>query len=120
MEPDKLITVPNGDLPIEGNNKYEVLQDFWLKDIMLHKGQIITDPVSPRWIDLRLIRKICECPKSSETDAIIITTEDCHCEEKRKRGRPKKIEESSIIVESPEPSEELIESTNQTDLSRQE
>lgn len=35
--------------------KYIVLQDFWLRDICLRKGQIITEPVSPRWIDLRLV-----------------------------------------------------------------
>lgn len=35
--------------------KYIVLQDFWLRDVCLRKGQIITEPVSPRWIDLRLV-----------------------------------------------------------------
>lgn len=35
--------------------KYIVLQDFWLRDVCLRKGQIITDPVSPRWLQLRLI-----------------------------------------------------------------
>ena len=35
--------------------RYIVLKDFWLKDVCLRKGQIVTDPVSPRWLSLRLI-----------------------------------------------------------------
>lgn len=36
-------------------HKYIVLQDFWLRDIMLSKGQVIGEPVSKRWIELRLV-----------------------------------------------------------------
>lgn len=36
-------------------HKYIVLQDFWLRDVMLSKGQVIGEPVSKRWIELRLV-----------------------------------------------------------------
>lgn len=62
--------------------KYIVLQNFWLRDIMLYKGQIITDPLSPRWIDLRLI-KPCEDSNNSNTDNNKIVIEEivtkCEC-----------------------------------------
>lgn len=36
-------------------HKYIVLQDFWLRDVMFSKGQVIGEPVSKRWIELRLV-----------------------------------------------------------------
>ena len=36
-------------------HKYIVLQDFWLRDVMFSKGQVIGEPISKRWIELRLV-----------------------------------------------------------------
>lgn len=72
--PNTLITVPNGNETIDKKCKYIVLQDFWLKDICLKQGQIITDPVSKRWIDLRLIKPYCACKKSKEEKIEIVNT----------------------------------------------
>lgn len=122
-KPDTLITVPNGDLPIEGTNKYLVLRDFWLKDICIKKGQIITDPVSKRWIQLNLIEPYNEQNQNSQNNDSIenITITDVFktpkpdentimvtdaVEEHKRRGRPRKNE---VIVEAPEKSEELLE-----------
>lgn len=101
--------------------KYIVLQNFWLRDIMLYKGQIITDPVSPRWIDLRLIKPYHECtcdvtvrdPIVSDdnlNDSQLLVATDSIDESKipqtktyKKRGRPKK-----VVFEKIEKSETLL------------
>lgn len=101
--------------------KYIVLQNFWLRDIMLCKGQIITDPVSPRWIDLRLIKPYHECTCSvtvrdpivnddNLNDSQLLVATDSIDESKihetktcKKRGRPKK-----VVFEKIEKSETLL------------
>lgn len=101
--------------------KYIVLQNFWLRDIMLYKGQIITDPVSPRWIDLRLIKPYHECTCSvtvrdpivnddNLNDSQLLVATDSIDESKipqtktgKKRGRPKK-----VVFEKIEKSETLL------------
>lgn len=93
---------------------------------MLYKGQIITDPVSPRWIDLRLIKPYHECTCSVTvrdpivnddnlndsqllvaTDSIseseIQKTETYKSKAYKKRGRPKK-----VVFEKIEKSETLL------------
>lgn len=36
-------------------HKYIVLRDFWLRDVMFSKGQVIGEPISKRWLELRLV-----------------------------------------------------------------
>lgn len=118
-KPDILITVPNGDLPIEGTNKYIVLKDFWLKDVCLKKGQIITDPVSKRWIQLRLIKPYIEelneknnsenennSENSNSIENITISEIFEKNETKPKRKYTKHTEK---VLEVPEKSEILVE-----------
>lgn len=101
--------------------KYIVLQNFWLRDIMLYEGQIITDPVSPRWIDLRLIKPYHGCTCSATVrdpivsdenlnDSQLLVATDSIDESKiyetktyKKRGRPKK-----VVFEKIEKSETLL------------
>lgn len=110
-------------------HKYIVLQDFWLRDIMLSKGQVIGEPVSKRWIELRLVAPYKsdiqfgkECAeqvaeelhkdkpltKPNEVDVSEITVPDSEDSEsekpKKRRGRKPK-----VIVEVPEKSEILLE-----------
>lgn len=110
-------------------HKYIVLQDFWLRDIMLSKGQVIGEPVSKRWIELRLVAPYKsdiqfgkECAeqvaeelhkdkpltKSNEIVVSEITVPDSETSEseKPKKRRGKK---SKVIVEVPEKSEILLE-----------
>lgn len=83
--------------------KYIVLQDFWLRDVCLRKGKIITEPVSKRWIELRLVKPYCPCKNItvsdvansdvSEIESDIVAVDVIPSEVKiRKRGRPKKVE----------------------------
>lgn len=109
-------------------HKYIVLQDFWLRDIMLSKGQVIGEPVSKRWIELRLVApyksdiqfgKECATQvaeelhkdkpltKPNEVEVSEITVPDSEVSEsekpKKRRRKPK------VIVEVPEKSEILLE-----------
>ena len=109
-------------------HKYIVLQDFWLRDIMLSKGQVIGEPVSKRWIELRLVapyksdiqfgkecaQKVAEelhkdkpLTKPNEVEVSEITVPDSDVSEsekpKKRRRKPK------VIVEVPEKSEILLE-----------
>jgi len=116
--------------------KYIVLQDFWLEHIKLKKGQVITNPVSPRWITLRLIAPFCpnidigkreaqrvvedmhtdkplEQPNEIDESEVFVNARDSETSEettekpkKRRRGRPRKTE---VIVELPEKSEMLLQ-----------
>lgn len=112
-------------------HKYIVLQDFWLRDIMLSKGQVIGEPVSKRWIELRLVAPYKsdiqfgkECAEQvaeelhkdkplttpNEVEVSEITVPDSESsktetkEPKKRRGR-----KSKVIVEVPEKSEILLE-----------
>jgi len=114
-------------------HKYIVLQDFWLRDIMLSKGQVIGEPVSKRWIELRLVApyksdiqfgKECATQvaekvakelhkdkpltKPNEVEVSEITVPDSETSEsetpRKRRGRKPK-----VIVEVPEKSEILLE-----------
>lgn len=114
-------------------HKYIVLQDFWLRDIMLSKGQVIGEPVSKRWIELRLVapyksdiqfgkecaeqvaQKVVEelhkdepLTKPNEVEVSEITVSEPSESEtekpKKRRGRKPK-----VIVETPEKSEILLE-----------
>lgn len=113
--------------------KYIVLQDFWLEHIKLKKGQVITNPVSPRWITLRLIAPFCpnidigkreaqrvvedmhtdkplEQPNEVQESEVFVNARDSEetseKQKKRRRGRPRKTE---VIVELPEKSEMLLQ-----------
>lgn len=88
---------------------------------MLYEGQIITDPVSPRWIDLRLIKPYHGCTCSATVrdpivsdenlnDSQLLVATDSIDESKiyetktyKKRGRPKK-----VVFEKIEKSETLL------------
>lgn len=110
-------------------HKYIVLQDFWLRDVMLSKGQVIGEPVSKRWIELRLVAPYKsdiqfgkECAeqvaeelhkdkpltKPNEVEVSEITVPDSESSKtetpKKRRGRKPK-----VIVEVPEKSEILLE-----------
>lgn len=110
-------------------HKYIVLQDFWLRDVMLSKGQVIGEPVSKRWIELRLVApyksdiqfgkecatqvveelhkdKPLATPNEAEVSEITVPdSEDSESEKpKKRRGRKPK-----VIVEVPEKSEILLE-----------
>lgn len=112
-------------------HKYIVLQDFWLRDVMLSKGQVIGEPVSKRWIELRLVApyksdiqfgKECATQvveelhkdkpltKPNEEEVSEITVPDSESSKtetetpKKRRGR-----KSKVIVEVPEKSEILLE-----------
>lgn len=117
--------------------KYIVLQDFWLEHIKLKKGQVITEPVSPRWIQLRLISPFCpnidiakreaqkiaedthtdkplETPNEVQTDEIFVSGrgsetsgESSETEEPKKKRRRRK--KDTVIVELPEKSEMLLD-----------
>ena len=112
-------------------HKYIVLQDFWLRDVMLSKGQVIGEPVSKRWIELRLVApyksdiqfgKECATQvaekvakelhkdkpltKPNEVDVSEITVPDSETSEKPKKRRGRK---PKVIVEVPEKSEILLE-----------
>lgn len=115
--------------------KYIVLRDFWLEHIKLMKGQVITEPVSPRWIELGLISRYRPNIEIAKSEAQRIA-EDLHVDKpyekpnevdesevfvnartsnpseeteenpkKKRRGRPKK----NVIVELPEKSEMLLQ-----------
>ena len=109
-------------------HKYIVLQDFWLRDIMLSKGQVIGEPVSKRWIELRLVapyksdiqfgkecatqvaQKVVEelhkdepLTKPNEVEVSEITVSETENPKKRRGRKPK------VIVETPEKSEILLE-----------
>ena len=111
-------------------HKYIVLQDFWLRDIMLSKGQVIGEPVSKRWIELRLVapyksdilfgkecatqvaEKVAEelhkdkpLTTPNEVEVSEITVPETSESEKPKKRRRK----SKVIVEVPEKSEILLE-----------
>lgn len=113
-------------------HKYIVLQDFWLRDIMLSKGQVIGEPVSKRWIELRLVapyksdiqfgkecatqvaQKVAEEmhkdkpltePNEVETSEITVPDSEVSESEKPKKRRRK----PKVIVEVPEKSEILLE-----------
>lgn len=113
--------------------KYIVLQDFWLRDIKLMKGEIIGEPVSPRWITLRLVapykpetenakkeaQRIANemhidraAPEENETETSEITVPE-KTEEKPKRKRSnrssRRRKKDVVIVETPEKSEILLE-----------
>lgn len=133
-----MINIQKPPMPIipEGENiqKYIVLKDFWLRDICLKKGQIITDPVSPRWIDLQLIAKYSGIivGRNEEYDAAVkIAEESCECQprKKRKYTRRKPLNEpevqteqlqeqcechndSAVILEVPEVSEVIVNEIN--------
>lgn len=112
-------------------HKYIVLQDFWLRDVMLSKGQVIGEPVSKRWIELRLVAPYKsdiqfgkECAEQvveelhkdkplttpNEVEVSEITVPDSESSKtetetpKKRRGRKPK-----VIVEVPEKSEILLE-----------
>lgn len=88
---------------------------------MLYEGQIITDPVSPRWIDLRLIKPYHECACSvtvrdpivsddnlNDSQLLVATdsideSETYKSKAYKKRGRPKK-----VVFEKIEKSETLL------------
>lgn len=113
--------------------KYIVLQDFWLEHVKLKKGQVITNPVSPRWITLRLIAPFCpnidigkqeaqrvvedmhtdkplEQPNEVQESEVFVNSRSSEDSEekpkKRRRGRPRK---TDVIVELPEKSEMLLQ-----------
>lgn len=111
--------------------QYIVLQDFWLNHIKLMKGQVISEPVSKRWIELRLIArykpnieiakveaqriaqdthtdKPLEVQNEVDESEVFVNakTDESQEKPKRKRGRPHK---STVIVETPEKSEILLE-----------
>ena len=109
-------------------HKYIVLQDFWLRDIMLSKGQVIGEPVSKRWIELRLVAPYKsdiqfgkECAeqvaeelhkdkpltKPNEVDVSEITVPDSETSESEKPKKRRR--KSKVIVEVPEKSEILLE-----------
>lgn len=107
-------------------HKYIVLQDFWLRDVMLSKGQVIGEPVSKRWIELRLVAPYKsdiqfgkECaeqvaeelhkdkpltkPNEVEVSGTVISETSESEKPKKRRRKPK------VIVEVPEKSEILLE-----------
>lgn len=113
-------------------HKYIVLQDFWLRDVMLSKGQVIGEPVSKRWIELRLVapyksdiqfgkecaaqvaQKVVEelhkdepLTKPNEVDVSEITVPDSDVSESEKPKKRRR--KSKVIVEVPEKSEILLE-----------
>lgn len=124
--------------------KYIVLQDFWLRDIKLMKGEIIGEPVSPRWITLRLVapykpetqnakkeaQRIANemhidkaAPEENETETSEITVPERTEEEKQKRRRSRSTsgrssrrrKKDTVIVETPEKSEILLEKMIKTE-----
>lgn len=120
--------------------KYIVLQDFWLRDIKLMKGEIIGEPVSPRWVTLRLVapykpetenakkeaQRIANemhidkaAPEENEIETSEITVPE-RTEEKPKRKRSngrssRRRKKDTVIVETPEKSEILLEKMIKTE-----
>lgn len=110
-------------------HKYIVLQDFWLRDIMLSKGQVIGEPVSKRWIELRLVapyksdiqfgkecaQQVAEelhkdkpLTKPNEVEVSEITVPDSETSESEK-PKKRRCRKPKVIVEVPEKSEILLE-----------
>ena len=77
--------------------KYIVLQDFWLEHIKLMKGQVITEPVSRRWIELRLIAPFCPNIEIGKREAQRIA-EDLHTD--KPLEKPNEVDESEIFVDA--------------------
>lgn len=77
--------------------KYIVLQDFWLEHIKLMKGQVITEPVSRRWIELRLIAPFCPNIEIGKREAHRIA-EDLHTD--KPLEKPNEVDESEIFVDA--------------------
>lgn len=77
--------------------KYIVLQDFWLEHIKLMKGQVITEPVSRRWIELRLIAPFCPNIEIGKREAQRIA-EDLHTDKPLEKQN--EVDESEIFVDA--------------------
>lgn len=97
-------------------HKYIVLQDFWLRDVMLSKGQVIGEPVSKRWIELRLVAPYKsdiqfgkECATqvahnfTTATQVAQKVVEELHKDEPL--TKPNEVEVSEITVSEPSESE---------------
>lgn len=86
-------------------HKYIVLQDFWLRDIMLSKGQVIGEPVSKRWIELRLVapyKSDIQFGKECATQVAQKVVEELHKD--KPLTKPNEVEVSEITVPDSESS----------------
>lgn len=86
-------------------HKYIVLQDFWLRDVMLSKGQVIGEPVSKRWIELRLVapyKSDIQFGKECATQVAHKVVEELHKDEPL--TKPNEVEVSEITVPDSESS----------------
>jgi hypothetical protein len=108
--------------------KYVVLKDFWLRDVCLKKGQIITDPVSPRWFRLGLIGFYSDLETKGFTESQIDTVKKIEelenlkvdsdvsavvdGEEVRKRRPYTRRKKRNIIYNKPEVSEVIVNDLN--------
>lgn len=87
-------------------HKYIVLQDFWLRDVMFSKGQVIGEPVSKRWIELRLVapyKSDIQFGKECATQVAQKVVEELHKDEPL--TKPNEVEVSEITVSEPSESE---------------
>jgi len=86
-------------------HKYIVLQDFWLRDVMLSKGQVIGEPVSKRWIELRLVapyKSDIQFGKECATQVAQKVAEELHKD--KPLTTPNEVEVSEITVPDSESS----------------
>ena len=86
-------------------HKYIVLQDFWLRDVMLSKGQVIGEPVSKRWIELRLVapyKSDIQFGKECATQVAQKVVEELHKD--KPLTTPNEVEVSEITVPDSESS----------------
>ena len=95
--------------------KYIVLQDFWLEHIKLKKGQVITEPVSQRWIALRLIAPFCPNVDIGRQEAQRVAA-DTHTDKPLETQI--EVDESEVFVNSRNSSEEAQEQSTQAKKKR--
>lgn len=91
-------------------HKYIVLQDFWLRDVMLSKGQVIGEPVSKRWIELRLVapyKSDIQFGKECATQVAQKVVEELHKD--KPLTKPNEVEVSEITVPDSESSKTKTE-----------
>lgn len=92
--------------------EYTVLKDFWLRDVKLLKNQIITDPVSQRWIELGLIKPV--WVKDSTVEKI---TKNAEINSQNKASEVdeqpvKRKKKGNVTYDTKETSEKIVEHIN--------
>lgn len=104
---------------------YIVVEPFWLQHVMLKKDQVIHGPVSPRWIQLGLIKqysvKTAAAKKAAETAVKTAKVDEStkKVETSVKVPKTEKVIETpkcDTVIEVPQPSEVVLNEVAKTEL----